>query len=208
VTWIVSASALILAGSAGLVMLQGKDEGAPSSSEPSVEAAPAASATPPASAKPRTLEEEIASPLTMTAQTLDAKARAALWSREAQLAAIRWVVVSGKPEGALEFDFGVPRGPSVPFAPLRPERVTIRYEGRVATQTTGTSPTPQVALPEPNCPLEVAHLKATQTGLSGASQVAVLYGHSRKHGRALWTFTDPQGRALFVDGDQCLVLTR
>jgi hypothetical protein len=199
-TWVVGASALVVAGTAAMLFLSGP--------EPAPEAESSASAPPAESAPPPAPDPLTARPaLDLTAQLLDARQRAQLWRSRAALASIRVVIDAAKPVGAVEFDFGVPKGQSLPGAPLEPARMTYAYQSGSTAARESSSSELERALPEPNCPLEVAFRTLSQAGIDTSGRLGATYLHSAQHGRPIWTFT--RGEDVHkLDADTCAVLRR
>lgn len=147
-------------------------------------------------------------PLELTASFLDAQERAKLWSQRAILSGIELVIENGKPRGPITFEFGEAHGQKVPGSPLSSQRYSLSYENKEVKEESMDSPTPRVGLPEPNCPLEVAFRTFAQGGASASGRIAVLYTHSRKHGKPVWLVTDAEGHATSLNADSCALLRR
>jgi hypothetical protein len=157
----------------------------------------------PASTPPPLADSE---PNNITRLLLDAEARAHEWKREAALTRIVTVLGPDGPKGALEFEFGIPKGPSVPGTALEPVRLTVSYADGKASSRTRMETELGHAVNGPGCPLEVALRglgPATRTGT-----VAALYSYWKKGGRPIWLFTEPSGAVHRLDGDSCAQLRR
>ncbi len=207
VPWMIGTAALVLVVVAIFIVLRGLG---PITGESVVVDAPPApdepGAAPPVQAPKAVLLPPRA--LDITSQSIDARGRSDAWNATSRLGSIRLTIQGGKPVGAVEFVFGLPRGPSAPAAPLKPERLTLSYSGGQPSAAEGKTPVPGFALVEPNCPLEAAYHQATQAGLDAEARVDATYLHSTKHGRGVWSFTPSQGPPRNVDGDNCAILVR
>jgi hypothetical protein len=145
------------------------------------------------------------SPLSITAELLDAESRSHLWNVDAVLGSIQTVIGPGGTKTPIEFEFGVAKGSNLPGAPLGAQRLGVLYSSGRAVQTPRVGKSGGLSSAPPNCPLEVAALK-TPLGQLKEGSVAVLYSFSKKHGRAIWHFTDNSGSVHRIDGNSCAVL--
>ncbi len=203
-TLVIGGIALLTALAAAGIWLFGRSPEAPPPSDAPVEATTAAAAP----AKP-TVDPVGPNPLDATKTLIDASQRARAWNSDALLSEIVVDVEDGKPKGALRVRYGASTSGLVPGSRLSPARLAISYEGGGASQTTERSTKPEVGLPDPNCPLEVAWLKATESGIDRRAAVQVRYAASASSGRPVWTvraLNDKTTRT--VDGSSCAIVVR
>jgi hypothetical protein len=201
-TWIISGVALIVALTAGALVLSPRPENAAPQADEQVQPD---TSIPPTDALNKPLERN---PLEITASFLDAQQRSRLWDPTSALSGIELVVKDGKPTGPIVFEFGETIGHNVPGAVLSEKRYTISYEeGKVETATTASAAR-RVALPEPNCPLEVAFSTLIRSGVETQGRFGVLYVQSQKHGRPVWLITNEAGEATSLNADNCALLRR
>jgi hypothetical protein len=168
---------------------------------------PAPSPPPPA---PEPVEEKpiATDPLNIAPLLLDAESRSFLWNPDSVLAAIKTVIGPEGPLEPIEIQFAVSKAGRRPGAPLKSERLTVRYTKGRAEQRPEQAKTPGLSVPIPNCPLEAAARTLPARLLAPDYRLAVLYSFSKKESRPLWLFTEPKGTVHRVDGDSCAVLVR
>ncbi len=207
VPWMIGTGALVVALVAAFIAFRGLG---PITGESVVVDAPPAADEPGTAPKVQAPKAVLLPPrpLDITSQSIDARGRSDAWNATSRLGSIHLSIDGGKPEGAVEFVFGLPRGPNVPAAPLKPERLTLSYSGGQPSSAESKTTVLGYALVEPNCPLEAAYHQATQAGLDPDARVDATYLHSTKHGRGVWSFTPSGGPARNVDGDNCAILVR
>jgi hypothetical protein len=202
VTWVLLAGALVVFAAAAIIGVRGGDGNRPKA---------ASSAPNDRDALPSSTGEEgvdplsTPSPLSITAELLDAETRSHLWNSEAVLASIQTVLGPGGAKTPVEIEFGVPKSNKLAGAPLGTDRLAVLYSNGRAVQTPRTGKANTLAASPPNCPLEVAALK-TPLGKPTSGSVAVLYSFSKRHGRPIWHFTDNAGSVHRVDGHSCAIL--
>jgi hypothetical protein len=143
-----------------------------------------------------------------------AKTRALVWSKEAQLVAMRAApVVDARVNlssgGSIEYSFAKPTGEGFGSgARVSGKRLSIRIAG-TSTQVDEVAAPPGRAALEPNCPLDEAVRKATAAGLPAAAALSVVYDVSDKYQRAVWRLTPSSGGpSKTVDGWTCAILVR
>jgi hypothetical protein len=143
-----------------------------------------------------------------------AKTRALVWSKEAQLVAIRAEpVVDAKVNlstgGTIEFWFAKPTGEGFGSgARVAGKRLSIKMSG-TGTQVDEVPAPPGRAALEPNCPLDEAVRKATAAGLPASAALTVAYDISDKYRKAVWRLTPSGGGPpRTVDGWTCAILVR
>ncbi|HSC89740.1 MAG TPA: hypothetical protein VLC09_20810 [Polyangiaceae bacterium] len=145
-------------------------------------------------------------PLAISRLAIDARARAATWQKEAELAEVRLTIADGKPRD-LVFSFALPRGHFSPGIPLTGKHFELAFDAeRREFAEREVSTGPALGAADPNCPLDAAYRAATQAGLS-AQTLRTSYAYSAKHRRELWTFQGA-GKPLLVDGANCAILVR
>jgi hypothetical protein len=175
----------------------------PPAADAALEATTAAAPTKPA------IDPVGPNPLDATKTLIDAAQRARAWNQDALLAEIVVDVEDGKPKGPLRVRYGAPQGGLEPGSRLGPERVAISYEGNAATQSNERAAKQEVGLPDPNCPLEVAWLKATESGIPRNAALQLRYSSSPTLGRAVWTIrTADEKTTRIVDGSSCAIVVR
>ncbi len=201
-TWVIGGAALLIALIAGALFLDGSQTVQPQAAEQDVPRDEPDSESQPSPVSVLTQKN----PLELTPSFLDAQERARLWSPVAMLAGIELVVQDGVPVGPVTFEFGEAVGQAIPGNPLSAKRHSISYEGNAIEETSLDSPKHRVGLPEPNCPLEVAFRKLTQSGIDTSGRVGVLYVNSQKHGRPIWLVTNEKGQATSINADSCALL--
>jgi hypothetical protein len=143
-------------------------------------------------------------PLDLTDKFIDSSKRARLWNGSAILAGIELIVADGKPEGPVAFTYGVTTGQPIPGAVLSPKRRTILYSDDEVTSQDTVSTKIGMALPEPRCPIEVAHRKLPDE--AGEEKLGVMYLQSDRHGRPIWLFTNSSGDTYQLSGENCVLL--
>lgn len=203
VTWVIGGAALLVVFIAGALFLdpsphkpRGESAGAPI--EKQADKAPEAGVL---AVAPR-------SPLEITASFLDAKERAELWKPTAILSGIELVIEDGKPTGPILFQFGEAIGQAIPGATLSPKQYSLSYDGKNVGEELRDSPGKRLGLPEPNCPLEVAFRKLTESGITTGGRVGVLYTYSQKNGKPAWLVTTEKGQTTSLNADNCALLRR
>lgn len=148
-------------------------------------------------------------PLDTTKTLVDAAQRARAWNPDALLAGIFVEVADGKPQGPIQVRYGVPEGGSIaPGSRLGGKRLALEYANGAATQTEDGAKDAGVALPEPNCPLDAAWLRATEAGIARSTKVTMRYESSKKLNRPVWTVQPAEGAARTLDGSSCAVVLR
>jgi hypothetical protein len=148
-------------------------------------------------------------PLDATKTLIDAAQRARAWNADALLVEIMVDVEDGKPKGPLRVRYGASTSGLVPGSRLGPARLAISYEGGTASQTNERATKPEVGLPDPNCPLEVAWLKATESGIPRGAAVQVRYATNPASKRPVWTVrTADKETTRTVDGASCAIVVR
>ncbi len=203
-TLIIGGAALMTALAAASIWFFGRS---PKASPPPAEAAVEAT-TAAAPVKP-SVDPVGPNPLDATKTLIDASQRARAWNADALLAEIVVDVEDGKPKGPLRVRYGASTSGLVPGSRLGPARLAISYEGSAASQTNERSTKPEVGLPDPNCPLEVAWLKATEAGIPRSAPVQVRYTASPSSKRPVWTVrTADEKTTRTVDGASCAIVVR
>lgn len=188
VTWVVGGTALFVAAIALFLAVRGRKEPVPLEAD----------APPVVSASPKTLD--LVPPMSISAVQRDARERARLWKEHATLTSLSVIAEAGKIKSGPSFEF-IERG-----APLS-GKLVLEYTGDDVREThvdKGTG----LSVEEPNCPLESAF--ATLRAFPGVAEstLAIAYGHSKKHGRAVWVFSRSGGEPIHVDGASCSLLVR
>lgn len=204
VTWILLGVAALVLAAAGAIAVKGPSKAARDVQPREAEAdSRHASAEKSAELDPHSIQ----SPLSITAELLDAESRSHLWNSEAVLTSIQTLIGPGGTKTPIEIEFGIPKANKVAVAgaPLGTERLAVLYSSGRAVQTPRTGKANALGVAPPNCPLEVASLK-TPLGRPTDKSVAVLYSYSKKHGRPIWHFTDSSGSVHRVDGHSCAIL--
>lgn len=202
-TWIIGATALVVVLTAGALFLDDSpktkvgDETHPTEVEQLTDS-------------PAKVSDPLATkhPLELTASYLDAQERGRLWNPSAILSGIELVIDGGHPQGAIVFEFGESIGQPIPGAPLSAKRLSLSYEGKKVSESSGESPEKRLGLAEPNCPLEVAFRKLTEAGVKTRARIGVLYTYSHKHGKPVWLVTDEQNQTTSLNADNCALLLR
>jgi hypothetical protein len=197
-TWVILGAAALIFGAATFVAFQPRKATLSPTSEESLASIPSGQA--PASDAPPAPNQ-----LSITAELLDAESRSHLWNVDAALGSIQTVIGPGGTKTPIEFEFGIPKGTKLPGTPLSTQRLGVLYSNGRAVQTPRIGRAGMLSASPPNCPLEVAALK-TPLGRPKEGSVAVLYSFSKKHGRAIWHFTDNLGAVHRIDGNSCAVL--
>lgn len=201
-TWLIGGAAFITVLAAGALFVSGKpDEGRDAETVLPETTEDAPSDSPDEILAPK-------NPLDITPFFLDASERSRIWSSKAMLAGIELLLVDGKPEGPVSFEFGQTLGPAVPRAPLSSKRQFISYLDGGVDEKVQDSTKMRVSLPDPTCPLEVAFRKLGESGVKTTSRVGVLYLHSDKHDRPVWLMTNDSGQATHVSAENCALLLR
>jgi hypothetical protein len=143
-----------------------------------------------------------------------AKTRALVWSKEAQLVAMRAEpVVDAKVNlasgGSIEYWFAKPTGEGFGSgARVSGKRLSIKIAGSGVQVDEVAAPPGRAAL-EPNCPLDEAVRKATAAGLPASAALIVSYDISDKYQKAVWRLTpNGGGTSRTVDGWTCAILVR
>lgn len=187
-TWVAGGIAVVVTGVGLLLAARGKKD------TPRLEADVEAVV----STAPKPLE--LTPSMSISSFQRDARERARLWKDRATLTSLSAIAEGGKLRSGPVFEF-VDRG-----APSS-GKLVLEYAGDDVREKHEPKGTGQ-AVEEPNCPLESAF--ATLRAFPGVAEarLAIAYGHSKKHGRAVWVFSRTDGEPIHVDGDSCSLLVR
>ena len=207
-TWVISTLSLGVLAAAGVVFFSAAPRGKPAHQgvELTVDAAPS---PPPSLAPPFNQGPELTkSALDLTPQLLDARRRVLSWSSSAVLLSMEAIVTGDDELEELSLKYGRAVGPSGYAAPVDDERMVLTWSARgFETKELGEK-SEQRGLLEPGCPLAVAVRRLRDTKWIAPGRLGMLFSHSRKFDRAVWTATATDGTTHFLDAESCALLLR
>lgn len=206
ITWAAGGAALLLLVGTAWLLLAGQR--VPGARAEAISAVPSAPGLPTSATTASPAPRPERHPPDVSRELNDARTRGTLRFEPAALVGIRLIIEGGRPLGPLEVTYAKARERALPGAPVASQRLRISYHDGRATPVDEQDRKPARSVPDPNCPLEAAVRAAVQAGASAAARTFVVYAHSERHGRPIWTLTAATGGAYHVDGDNCALLRR